>query len=442
MYLLNGDRSLIVVAKHIDDDVAKGTDMALLPGTRVLDFTDARGLMTGRILADLGADVVHVEPLTGSAARREQPAAGADSSFQWEAYAANERSAAFDLDESSDRTRVEDLIRSADILVESSGPDAMSGLGFDWDDVRVINPRLIYVSLTGFGRSGPKAGYSESDLILWAAGGPLEPHRDGERPPVRPSIPQAYRLAAADAAAGALLALIARRTTGRGQLVDVSVQAALGSATLGMVLAAAVGDTPRPMGAGQELARRVDRSGSGSGTPAASKKWQGADGLIEFHIGVGPAAGAFTSNFFRWMVAEGAPAQKYAELDWRTVDKQLESGEFTDADVDEVRSAVRDFLATKTKAEVLQAAVTYKLLCVPIFTTADLANSEQLAARSVFVPVGAGDRARRVPGLPAQVNIDAFAITRPAPSVGEHTDEVIQQWVSEGARTEMSEVLA
>ncbi len=403
--------------------------MAFITGTRVLDLTDERGLLTGRILADLGADVVHVEAPSGSPARMAQPTnVGRDASFLWEAYAANQRSVALDLTAPGDAARMRALIEAADILVESSGPVAMLRDGLDWSAVRQINPRLIYVSITGFGRSGPKAAYAESDLILWAAGGPLEPHRDGSRPPVRPSIPQAHRLAAADAAAGALLALIARRTTGRGQLVDVAVQAALGSATLATVLAAAVGDVPRAMGAGQELTRRVDRSGSGSGAPAASKKWKCVDGMIEFHLGIGPAAGAFTGNFFRWMLDEGKRVQEYAELDWRTVDKLIEVGEFSDVEIDRARATVRDFLATKTKDQVLQAAVQYKLLCVPIFTTADLATSEQLEARRTFVHVGDGKRTLRLAGMPASVNTDAFTLTRRAPTIGEHTDSVIRDW--------------
>ncbi|MBC2644590.1 CoA transferase [Rhodococcus sp. 3A] len=417
--------------------------MAFISGTRVLDLTDERGLMTGRILADLGADVVHVEAPNGSPARSAQPtAAGREASFLWEAYAANKRSVALDLAVPGDAARMRALIEAADILIESSGPVAMRREGLDWSDVRQINPRLIYVSMTGFGRTGPKAGYAESDLILWAAGGPLEPHRDGSRPPVRPSIPQAHRLAAADAAAGALLALIARRTTGRGQLVDVAVQAALGSATLATVLAAAVGDVPRAIGAGQELTHRVDRSGSGSGTPAASKKWECVDGMIEFHVGIGPAAGAFTGNFFQWMLAEGEPVQKYTELDWRTVDKLIESGEFPDAEIDRVRATVRDFLATKTKDQVLRAAVQYKLLCVPIFTTADLAATEQLEARHTFVPVGDGERTLRLVGMPAAVNVDAFTLTRRAPKIGEHTDSAIRDWSTAPSGAQEEAVLA
>ena len=78
----------------------------------------------------------------------------------------------------------------------------MAARGLDWPDLEQVNPRLIYVSVTPFGRTGPKAQYAESDLTLWTAGGPLDPHRDGSRVPLRVSLPQAYLHAGTDAAAG------------------------------------------------------------------------------------------------------------------------------------------------------------------------------------------------------------------------------------------------
>lgn len=415
--------------------------MAFLTGCRVLDFSDRRGLMAGRILADLGADVVQVEPKGGSTARRAELLPSDDpengTSYLWRAYAANKRGFEVDYDSTAERERLMDLVGAADILIESSGPKAMARLGLDWEDIKDRFPRLVYVSITGFGRDGPKADYADSDLILWAAGGPLDPHRDDDLPPVRPSIPQSYRQAAADAAAGALLALLARRKTGKGQLVDVSVQACLGMSTLSNVLAHAVGDMQmsREITAGHELVKkRVDQSGSGSGTPPITKKWYAKDGLIELHIGIGPAAGGFTSNLFKWMLEEGEPVEKFAELDWRAVPKLMESGEFPEEYVDESRAAVARFLAKKTKEEVLTAAVQRKLFSVPIYTTADLANSKQLKSRDFYVTVGSGTRASTLPGPVAKVTIDAFSVTRSAPLIGEHTEEVVTEWTGSKAR--------
>ncbi|MBL7255971.1 CaiB/BaiF CoA-transferase family protein [Paractinoplanes lichenicola] len=398
--------------------------MAFLSGYRILDLTDERGLLAGRILAELGADVVQVEPSTGSTARRR------GRGFLWSAYAAGKRGITADLDTTEGQDLVRALAATADVVIESDGPSVQGPRGLDHPDLAAINPRLVYVSITAFGRTGPKAGYHASDLTVWAAGGPLDEHRDGDRPPLRVSLPQAFRHAATDAAAGAQLALLARHHTGRGQLVDVSTQAVLGAATLGHVLAHAVGDHPRDMSAGHTLeVKRVDQSGSGAATDPALKKWPCRDGLIEFHIGIGPASGGFTNAFLRWMADEGAPVERFAALDFRTVPAMIQAGEFSDDDVLELRAAIAAFLGAKTKDEVLEAAMQRRLLCVPIFDTTDVRNSRQLRAREFFRTVGE----HTLPGPFAQVSTDAFAEPRPAPRIGEHTAEVTAEWLDPAA---------
>jgi crotonobetainyl-CoA:carnitine CoA-transferase CaiB-like acyl-CoA transferase len=402
--------------------------MGFLPGYRVLDLTDERGMIAGRMLADLGADVIQVELPGGSSARRCPPLEPDGGSLYFDAFAANKRGITADLDAPGGQLLIRQLAAAADILIESADPGQMAARSLDWADLLEVNPRLVYVSVTPFGRTGPKANYAESDLTVWAAGGPLDPHRDGVRPPVRISLPQAYLHAGADAAAGALLALHARHQTGRGQHVDVSAQASLGIATLGRVLAYAVGDSQPDWE--RTVNPRVDQSGSGSATAPSQKKWPCVDGTIEFHLGVGPAAGGFTGPFVRWMVDEGAAPAELLDIDWRTLPSRIEDGTFTREDMAKVRDTIAAFLATKTKREVLQAALARKLLCVPVYDTADVASSEQLAARDFWVEIGDGDRRRRLPGPYAKVNADAFTFRRSAPALGEHTTEVTAEWLA------------
>src|SRR4051812_6866354 len=402
--------------------------MGFLDGYRVLDLTDERGLLAGRILADLGADVVQVEPVGGATPRARAPHAPDGGSYFWDAYATGKRGVALDLGSAAGRRTLRALAAAADVLIESGAG------GLDVDELAAGNEQLVQVSVSAFGRTGPKAGYADCDLVVWAAGGPLDPHRDGDRPPVRISVPQAFLHAAADAAGGALLALLARARTGRGQRVDVSAQASLGIATLGTVLAHAVGHERRAhTGASEIPTRPVDQSGSGTHTDPALKKWPCRDGLIEFHIGIGPAVGAFTAGFFRWMVDEGVPVRRFAGLGWRTGPQLIRSGEFTEDDGTLARTAVAGFLAGRTKAEVLEAARDRKLLCVPIHDTDDLRTSEQLAARGYFGLVGEGARQRLLPRRFARVDRDGPVVRRPAPLLGEHTAEVVAEWRSAGA---------
>lgn len=406
--------------------------MGLLSGYRVLDLTDERGLLAGRILADLGADVVQVEPLDGSRARHAAPAGDRDGqpySYVWATFAANKRGIAVDLGRDVGRHLLRQLASQADFFVESLGPGAAASLGLGWPELLQINPALVYATISAFGHDGPKAGYTESDLIVWAAGGPLEPNRDGTRPPLRISVPQAFLNAAADAAGGMLLAHHARVRDGRGQLVDVAAQACLSLNTLGRVLADPVGDEHPEWAALVSPTARTDQSGSGTGTSSHLKKWRCKDGLVEFHLAIGQAAGPFTNNFFRWMHAEGAAPDTLLRWDWRVLPDLVERGEFTEQDMQQVRAATAAFLAAKTKNEILQAAIAYKLLCIGVSDTEDLAHSPQLADRDYYVTLGSGGRAQAMPGRWATVSIPAFELHRPAPTLGEHTDEVLAEWL-------------
>ncbi|MEB3070281.1 CaiB/BaiF CoA transferase family protein [[Mycobacterium] vasticus] len=405
-----------------------------LDGVRVLDLTDERGLLAGRVLADLGADVVQVEPVNGSSARHRKPLPPGDttrSSYVWQTYAANKRGIVADLATEHGAELIRSLAGVADVLIESADPGVLADRGLDFADLQAVNPGLVYVSITAFGRTGPKAHLKAPDLVAWAAGGPLDEHRDGDRPPLRISLPQAYLHASLDAAAGAQLALAARRRTGRGQLVDVAVQTSLTTATLGHALTYSVGDVPRDMTKGHVLeAPRIDQSGSGANTDPTLKKWTCRDGMIEFHIGIGPASGAFTNDFIAWLADEGAPVDDFRKLDFRALPEQIASGEFSDADSTRLRAVIKDFLATRTKAEVLDAAIARKLLCVPICDIGDILASPQLAARDFFVTVGAGDNAVRLPGPFAHTSVpDAVSVRRRAPGVGEHQQEVLEEWL-------------
>jgi crotonobetainyl-CoA:carnitine CoA-transferase CaiB-like acyl-CoA transferase len=394
-----------------------------LSGYRVLDLTDERGLIAGRMLADLGADVVQVEPPGGSTARHCAPL-DAGGSLYFDAYAANKRGVIADPDTADGQQLIRQLAAAADILIESTDPGVMAARGLDWPDLQQVNPRLIYVSVTAFGRTGPKAHYAASDLTVWAAGGPLNLNRDGTLPPVRISVPQTYLHAGADAAAGALFALQARHRIGRGQHVDVSAQATLGASTLARVLAYAVADTtPGPD-------QPTQQSSGGAAAQPFPTKWPCQDGTVECVVGLGPATGGFTNAFMRWMADEGATTPDLDGIDWRTLPSRIEDGTFTSEDLAKVGDTVAAFLAAKTKREVLRAAVDRKLLCVPIYDTTDIASSEQLAARDFWVEVGDGERRRRLPGPCAKVTTDAFSIRRPAPLLGEHTAEVTAEWLS------------
>ena len=138
-------------------------------------MTDEGGLLCGQILADLGADVVQVEPPGGTRARRFGPFAGNDSSelessLYWWAYARNKRSVVLDIDSEADRAHLIRLIRGADFFIESQSPGRLKEFGLDHASLSDLNPGLIHVSITPFGSTGPKASWLATDLVAVAAG--------------------------------------------------------------------------------------------------------------------------------------------------------------------------------------------------------------------------------------------------------------------------------
>lgn len=196
--------------------------------TRVVDLSDERGIFCGFVLAELGADVVSVEPPGGSRSRLQGPfaggAPGTERSLFWWAYARGRRSVVLDPESEADRDALLRLVDAADVMVESRTPGEMERLGLCYEALARRNPGLVYVSLTPFGQSGPKARWAASDLTVFAASGALWLMGDADRAPVRISAPQAFLHAGAEAAAAALVALHERRRSGRGQHVDVSAQ--------------------------------------------------------------------------------------------------------------------------------------------------------------------------------------------------------------------------
>src|SRR5580658_2849958 len=219
----------------------------MLSPYKVLDLSDERGHLCGQILGDLGADVVLVEPSAGARSRhtgpfyKDQP--HRDRSLAFWAYNRNKRSITLDLEREEDRAKLRKLAASADFLIESSMPGSLARKGLGYSDLAALNPHLIYISITPFGKDGPKADAAASDLTLVAAGGTLALQGDADRSPLRITVPQAFLHASADGAAAALIAHHERLRSGLGQHIDVSAQEAISVAAFSQPLVPALGTT-------------------------------------------------------------------------------------------------------------------------------------------------------------------------------------------------------
>ncbi|MDB5479833.1 MAG: hypothetical protein JWO83_886 [Caulobacteraceae bacterium] len=380
-------------------------------------------MLCAQLLADLGGDVIQVEPPGGAPGRKRGPFLGdardPDLSLSWCAWSRGKRSVTIDIETAKGRERLLRLIESADVLVESEPVDRLEALGLGDDALARINPGLIHASITGFGRSGPKARWVWSDLVIMAAGGPLALTGDADRPPVRVSVPQAFSHAAAEATVGVMVALHHRNRTGEGQRVDVSAQEAVTIATQSNIVAAAIGDIQATRSAG---APRV-------GDVRMRSIWPAKDGYVAMTQGFGPTFGLATRRLMEFVFEEGFCDAATRDKDWIGYGIMLAEGVEPLEEFERVKRCLEAFTRSKTKAELLQIALERRLLIAPIATIADNVDGPQAAARAFFVtPTGTGRLADvRYPGAFAKFSASPIRPTRRPPHVGEHTAEVLAE---------------
>jgi crotonobetainyl-CoA:carnitine CoA-transferase CaiB-like acyl-CoA transferase len=386
---------------------------------RVLDLSDGGALLCGQILADLGADVIQVEPPGGAAARRLGPFAGGvadpERSLFWWSYARGKRGLVLDLDAAGGRRELRDLVRGADVLIESFAPGWLAARGLGPAALAALNPALVAVSVTPFGQHGPKAGYAASDLTVLAAAGPLALTGDADRPPVRVAVPQAWLHAGAEAAVGALIALHERERSGLGQHVDVSAQQAATLATQAYLLSEAVG-------AG--TATRV-AGGIQVGPIRIRFTYPAKDGFVSITHLFGSTIGPATRRLMEWVHECGFCDVATRDKDWIAYTELLLNGKEPVAEFERVKQAIAACTASKSKAELLQVALERALLMAPVRTLREVIESEQLAARGWVQTLESPDGGTaRHPGPFARFSAAPIAYRRRAPRLGEHGAEV------------------
>jgi crotonobetainyl-CoA:carnitine CoA-transferase CaiB-like acyl-CoA transferase len=388
---------------------------------RVLDLTTERGLLCGQILADLGADVIKIEPPGGSSARKLGPfyqdQEDAENSLYWWAYNRNKRGVTLDITRSEGQDILRRLAQGAKFLVESDNPGTLAKYGLSYDELAADNPGLIYVSITPFGQDGPKASYADSDLIILASSGPLVITGDEDRPPVRLSVPQGYLHASAAAAPAALIALYESHRSNHGQHVDISAQQAAAQATQSTILAAPLNDAETRRMAG----------GAKMGPLEIRLLWPAKDGHVSIAYLFGSAFAHFTKRLMDWIYEEGFCDEEVQQMDWVDMGGGLFGGDpKTLEDYERLKLIVEDFTKTKTKAELFQNALDRGLLVAPVTTIDEVVESKQLASRQYWTTVDHEEigKAFAYPGPFAKFSEQPIAYKRRSPKVGEHNAEV------------------
>lgn len=396
---------------------AAPSEAGMLSPYRVLDLTDERGLLCGKILADLGADVIQIEPPTGNTARRIGPfyqdEVHLERSLFWWAYTANKRSITLDLTTPDGRMLFKRLATSADFLIESGPPGAMAALGLGYHDLAALNPALIVVSITPFGQDGPYAAYQAPDLVGMGLGGIMYVTGDPDRPPVRVGFPHFYLHGAAAGAAGAMLAHAQRVLTGRGQHVDVSCQEAV---------ARALASAPQSYAMTGAVIVRQGSYRQTSATTYMRITWPCKDGFVNFQFSGGAAAGRGVNNLARWMAEEGMGDAYLESLDFT----KLGYGTITKDMLERTVPAIERFLMSHTKQELFDGAIARRILLFPVATPRDIVHNPQLQARHYFQQVPHPELGTTLTMLGPFVRASATPLLqrRLPPRLGEHNAEV------------------
>lgn len=383
-------------------------------------------MLCGRVLGDLGADVIQIEPPGGSSARSTGPfyhdVTDPERSLTWFYLGLNKRGITLDLDKVEGRELFKRLVRTADFVIESFHPGYMAGLGLGYDDLRRIKADVVMTSITPFGQTGPYVDYEVTDIVGVALSGMMWLFGETDRAPIRIPAPQFFLQGGLQAAMASMVAHYHRELTGEGQYVDQSCQQA-------MILT--LMNTPQMW----DL-NRVNVRGHGPGTLTPRPSPPGPiytrsifpckDGYVIAILAGGAQAGVVASSkaLVAWANEDGYMLE-LKDYDWAG----LRSQDVTQQEVDHRARFLEEFLATKTKAECLERAVRDAILMIPVNDVEDVARSPQLAHRGFFQEVEHPELGETIsyPGFPVIMTEMQPSIRRRAPLLGEHNAEVYRQ---------------
>jgi len=372
-----------------------------LSGIRVLDFTQVMaGPFCSMLLGDLGADVIKIEPPEGDTTRRMGKRQGKDSPSFW-AVNRNKRGIVLNLKDSRGPEIVRALAARADILVENYRPGVMDAFGLGYNDLRAINPRLIYTSISGFGATGPYAHKGGFDLVAQGMSGIMSITGEVGMPPVKCGIPVTDLGAGLLALQAILAAYIHRLQTGEGQYIDTSLfEAGVALSVWESTQYFSTDEIPEPMGSAHRMS-------------APYQAIQCADGYITL-------GAANQRTWERFAHAIGLPElinrPEYAEDRLRVQNRH------------QLAQEIEVVTATKPRSYWLNLLEEVGVPCGPIQNYAEVFADPQAQAREMVQEMDhpAGGRIR-VLGPAVKLSETPARLSRPAPLYGEHSAEILRE---------------
>ncbi|MBI2916723.1 MAG: CoA transferase [Chloroflexi bacterium] len=396
------------------------SDGALSP-YRVLDLTDEKGLACGKLLGDLGADVIIVEPPKGHPARNRGPfykdQVHPEKSLYWFALNTSKRSITLNLETKDGQALFRDLVKTAHFVIESFPVGYLDKLGLGYEALAQIKPDIIMTSTTPFGSTGPYSSYLGSDLVCQAMSGLVYICGEGGRPPVKVACDQAYFLAGLQAAVGSLMAHYYRMMTGEGQHVDVSIQQ-------GIIGGMGIGGPHEDWWMNHNIHQRAGipfHQGPVRGVaprqPVVNECKDGYVAISALRCPIRPV--------LQWMEDSGWDVAELKKREWT-----LDTIDFlTKPERDLIDPLVDKLVKSKTKREIWEGALKYRVPWTPMQTPADLPDDRHLRERNFFVPVPHDELKDTItyPGPPANLSETPWRIRGRAPRIGEHNLEIYEK---------------
>ena len=375
--------------------------MGILSGYRVLDCSIAMaGPFAAQRLGDLGADVVKIEPITGEWQRHVSAggARGNKVNVSFLSLNRNKRSLAIDLKNQDGKALLLELVKTADVFLQNYRPGVAKRLGVDYESLSKINPKLIYVSISGYGEDGPYLNRPGQDLLLQGmSGAMLSAGRDGE-PPNAAGQYLVDAITAYTAFEGALAALLHRERTGEGQLVQVNMLDAITTIQMQELSVFTVAGKPQTR----------------SAEPHA-------------HVYIRAPYGAFATSDGYIIVSFPKLAtlgEVIGEDSFLTMDDETDSWTRRD----EIFSKTRERLKTKSSAEWLELMRAADIWCGPVYGYADLVEDEQIKHNGTFVEYDHPTEGHvKTPGFAIRFSKTPSEVARGAPLAGEHTRAVLAE---------------
>ena len=403
--------------------------MSALTGMRVVELASERIAYAGKLLGDMGADVVLVEPPGGEPSRGYPPFVNdepmEDGSLYWWHYNTSKRSVVLDLERDAARDAFKKLVASADVLIESETPGRLAELGLDYDTLSKIKPDLIHVSMTPFGRATSRKDEPVVDLTILAGGGPVWScgYDDHSIPPIRGGGNQGYQTGCHYAVLSALTAIFHHGVTGEGQFVDVSMHAAANVTTEMSSYFYHVEQ--------KTVIRQTGRHAMPMMTMPIQIKCK--DGRYAT-TGMPPRSPKGFGDLYDWLDELGLTSQ-LPEAVFLDNARHRESIGFADIGVDDEvtaiyaasREAIGLICTNSTADDFFNGAQKLGITVGSILSPEEAYENPHFVARGYQVEVEHPERGEsiRYPGAPYQLPASPWKISRRAPQLGEHDEEIL-----------------